>query len=164
MLEDKISDKLSQTIQICRIHADRMQDALESISHLLPITADKYLSMTNEHRAYLDQYIFRFAKLQDAIGEKLFKSVLVFVGEDTSKMSFKDILLKLSKLEIIQDTDAWLNLRELRNDASHDYPAMIDEAILSLNEIINSKDHLISYLNSCIRYLRIHDMGGLLKL
>jgi uncharacterized protein with HEPN domain len=39
-------------------------------------------------------------------------------------------------LQIIDSSDTWLSLRELRNDLAHDYPIMIDETIDKLNYLV----------------------------
>ncbi len=42
--------------------------------------------------AFCDQVVYRFSKLQDIMGAKLFKSFLLFQGENINK-PFLDILL-----------------------------------------------------------------------
>lgn len=59
-----------------------------------------------QNLAYSDQCIYRFAKLQDCMGAKLFKSILLYQGENVNK-PFLDILNQLEKLEII-DVDEWV--------------------------------------------------------
>jgi len=44
-----------------------------------------------QYLAYSDQSIYRFSKLQDCMGAKLFKSVLLYQGENVNK-PFLDIL------------------------------------------------------------------------
>jgi uncharacterized protein YutE (UPF0331/DUF86 family) len=53
----------------------------------------------------------------------------------TNKEQF-DILNTLERLQIIDSSDTWLSLRELRNDLAHDYPIMIDETIDKLNYLV----------------------------
>ena len=49
----------------------------------------------------LDQFIFRFSKLQDGIGAKLFRYILEWLYEDTSTMSIRDILYPLGTKEVV---------------------------------------------------------------
>ncbi len=72
--------------------------------------------------AFLDQMIFRFSRLQDSIGNKLITVGLLLLGEPAEEMTMLDKLHRLEKLGVIQDTDRWLNLRELRNEFTHEYP------------------------------------------
>ena len=68
----------------------------------------------------LDQFIFRFSKLQDGIGA----------------MSIRDILNRLERLNLIDDVESWVYIRELRNTVSHNYPLGTKEVVDSLNELI----------------------------
>ena len=76
----------------------------------------------------LDQFIFRFSKLQDGIGAKLFRYILEWLYEDTSTMSIRDILNRLERLNLIDDVE--------RNTVSHNYPLGTKEVVDSLNELI----------------------------
>ena len=84
----------------------------------------------------LDQFIFRFSKLQDGIGAKLFRYILEWLYEDTSTMSIRDILNRLERLNLIDDVESWVYIRELRNTVSHNYPLSTKEVVDSLNELI----------------------------
>ena len=47
----------------------------------MPLSADSFLQLNDDEIEHIDQYLFRFAKLQDAIGQRLFKSMLEYLGE-----------------------------------------------------------------------------------
>lgn len=96
--------------------------------------------------AYSDQIIYRFSKLQDSIGAKLFKSLLLYQGENTNR-PFLDILNQLERMEVI-DVDEWFEIRDLRNEIAHDYNHSDDVAINILNSIYKLKDELRDILNS----------------
>ncbi|MDA3890535.1 MAG: hypothetical protein PF517_02600 [Salinivirgaceae bacterium] len=98
------------------------------------------------------------------IGDKLFKHTLLFVKEDIKALSFIDILSKLKKLEIIEDSDTWLKLREIRNEVSHEYPIMLEEAIESLNLILSMKNELLSFFVNCVKYLKAKDSDNVLNI
>src|SRR3989337_1047363 len=70
---------------------------------------------------HIDQMVYRFSKLQDSIGERLFKSLLMFLEEDVTNKPFLDILNRLEQLEILPSKDEWLKLRKVRNELSHEY-------------------------------------------
>ncbi|MDF1883843.1 nucleotidyltransferase substrate binding protein, partial [Sulfurimonas sp. SAG-AH-194-C21] len=76
----------------------------------------------DENVKTIDAFIYRFVKLQDYIGDKLFKELLRAVAEYKENMSMLDVLDKLEKLEIIPDEDRWLDYREVRNKLTHEYP------------------------------------------
>jgi len=63
------------------------------------------------------------------MGEKLFPSVLILLGEYKSSMAFRDTLNKLERLEIIPSVAKWMEFREIRNTLTHEYPDNEDEII-----------------------------------
>jgi len=78
----------------------------------------------------VNSFLFNFSKLQDKIGAKLFKKFLYELKEiDKENMPMLDILNLLEKLQIIDDSKKWDELREIRNSLSHDYPNNIAERI-----------------------------------
>lgn len=49
----------------------------------------------------MDQFIFRFSKLQDAMGAKIFRYVLEYLDEDVSTLPMRDILNRLERFHLI---------------------------------------------------------------
>ncbi len=68
----------------------------------------------------MDQMIYRFSKLQDTMGRKLFRALLDAVGEWESTMTMIDTLNKLDKYGIL-DLALWQKLRDIRNEIAHNY-------------------------------------------
>jgi uncharacterized protein with HEPN domain len=124
------------------------------LAPLLPFTIEKADNFPDELTGHLDQYVFRFSKLQDAIGQKLFKGLLLFLGEETYNKPFLDIFNRLEQLGIIENYDLWNELRIIRNEIAHEYDENKHELIEKLNKIINSKDKLEKYLLDVIGYLK----------
>jgi uncharacterized protein with HEPN domain len=85
----------------------------------------------------IDTFIYRFSKIQDYMGEKLFPAVLDMLGEYKSSLSFKDILHKLERLEIIQSSKQWMDFRQIRNTLTHEYPENEDEIIEGIKLALN---------------------------
>ncbi len=148
------TEKLVRITDTCKLHLDRLKTAFHSVHSLLPLNREKLLEMNSTQRAFIDQYIFRFAKLQDTIGEKLFKETLNALGENTEGMTFIDIFNRLESLNIITDLERWRELRQIRNDVSHDYPIIIEETIESLNKILGKETELEIYFTSVFDYLK----------
>lgn len=103
----------------------------------------------------IDTFIFRFIKLQDYMGQKLFKRFLESIGESVEGLSFVDILDKLEKLQLISSVDRWMEIRKLRNRLTHEYPQELEEikeevefAIYLVDEIENTFENIKSYLIS----------------
>jgi len=79
----------------------------------------------------LDAFRVRFADLQDSIGNKLFRNLLKL--EDESFISMIDVLNAIEKRSIVNSTQSWREVREIRNAFSHDYPETLQEKAEALN-------------------------------
>ena len=141
---------LKETIQTTYVHFNRAKDNVEDIKKFpvnLTIYEDKEKIKT------IDAFIFRFIKLQDFMGDKLFKDILKIVGEYKDNMSLIDILDKLEKLEIIKDADNWINYRAIRNKLTHEYPDNQEEVIEGINLAIIYFEEISQVLNNIMNYI-----------
>ena len=111
-------------------HIELIKEALEVL--LLKIPIESYKNLNQLEKFALNSLIFRFSKLQDLIGVKIFRSYLEYNEFNTTEATFFDILKEIEK-EGIVDIDTWQQLREIRNKIAHDYPDEEDE----INESIN---------------------------
>lgn len=134
-------------------HNSRLNRAYSKMQSFMPLTAKSIQKLTEDEIEHIDQYLYRFAKLQDVIGEKIFPALLSFLGEDISKSSFIDIFNRLEQLEIVSDYDRWVKLRLVRNELSHEYEEEPDTNAEKLNRIFNLKTDLEKYLEDIKRYL-----------
>lgn len=89
-----------------------------------------------------DQILFRFTKLQDALGERLVPATLQQLTESFEDWPMRDRLERLEKLGYLV-VDDWLRWRELRNRLAHEYPdqpelrfAVLKAAIGAAGEIV----------------------------
>ena len=101
----------------------------------------------------VDTFIYRFIKLQDIMGEKLFKIFLDDIGEYKDNMSLLDILDKLEKFGIIEDSYQWMEYRKLRNQLTHEYPNNEDEIIEGIKIAMDSFEKIETILNNIIKYI-----------
>jgi hypothetical protein len=89
----------------------------------------------------LDQLLFRFTKLQDAMGLRLVAATLAALSEPYEDWAMIDRLNRLEKLGFVR-TDDWLSWRETRNRLAHEYPddpetrfAAIEAAVVAAGEL-----------------------------
>ena len=131
-------------------HLLRLENAFTAIEkkYSFPMTSVTFKEVLEsvEYLAYSDQIIYRFSKLQDCMGAKLFKSVLLYEGENINK-PFLDILNQLEVIEIV-NVDEWFEIRDLRNEIAHDYEDNEEIAINILNTIYILKSELKNILTS----------------
>ncbi len=145
--------RLQKIIFECHKHIEKLNTAYQKLERLLPLTETSYLNFDEDQTSYLDQFLYRFSKLQDSIGQKLFKAVLDFKKEDTTAKSFIDILNRLEQLEYLQDIDGWFELRTIRNQLAHDYEDDSEELVAIINKIFSQKTKLESYFFSITQKL-----------
>ncbi len=131
------------SLDVCMRHADRLTWAMSQLSSKFPLSPEAITGMNDTELAILDQFSTRFAKLQDAMGAKLFPSVLELTKEPGNYPAFLDKLNRLEKIGAIESADRWLTLREMRNEFAHDYPddpalqaAILNKAYLLANELL----------------------------
>ena len=83
--KQKVHDNLSESNK----HLNRLQNAIEALerNYIFPLSMENFKSILEsvEHLAYSDQIIYRFSKLQDYMGAKLFKSVLLYEGKNEKR-------------------------------------------------------------------------------
>ncbi len=140
-MNNEKSDKLNEALLLCTIHSERMNFAWGKIKTHFPLDREEYSRLKPEELSFVDQLIFRFSKMQDSMGEKLFPAILENLGENVKGLPFIDILAKLEELNIIPNTEEWMLLRETRNIVTHEYPFITDEVIEGLNLL--SKHYLL---------------------
>lgn len=136
------SDKLNEAVLLCKIHSARMSFAWEKLKMHFPLNMEKYNRLKPEELSFFDQLIFRFSKLQDSMGGRLFPAILENLGEEVKGQPFIDRLVKLEELKILPSADDWILLRETRNLVTHEYPFITDEVIQGLN-LLNRHYQLI---------------------
>jgi hypothetical protein len=134
--------KLLQALEECNKHIKRMLYAYNKMAKFMPLDAATYDNLTEEQVENIDQFIFRFAKLQDAMGERVFRSVLISLKEEIKNKPFRDLLNRLEQLGILKSKEEWLLLRKLRNDLSHEYVNESEGNALSLNLVYENTEKL----------------------
>ena len=128
-----IEKRLESYFESATRQSDILKKALKKLKN-------KEINLNDEEIVFIiDSLLFRFAKLQDFLGQKIFRAFLEYQG--LSFNSFFDILKELEKEKIL-DIDLWGSLREIRNELSHEYPDKeeIKEKIIF---IISKSDDLI---------------------
>lgn len=135
--KQEISERLQREFEICDKHILRINEALEELSSTLPLTTGSYSNLNTEEIRCLDQFIFRFSKLQDAMGAKIFRYLLEYLDEDVTALPMRDILNRLERYQFLSDANEWIYIRELRNEIAHDYPLMENDVVHILNELFS---------------------------
>ena len=131
---DAASIKLDSAFNACNKHLERMLYAKKQLSANAPFSAAFLASATPEQIASMDQFVFRFGRLQDTMGAQVFPAVLQLTGEYKPESTFIDRLNALEKFGAINSAKEWQAARYTRNKLSHDYPELVEILAETLNE------------------------------
>jgi hypothetical protein len=127
--------RLLNYVDECDRHIVKIKHALSKMKNFMPLTLSDFKSLSEDDKEHIDQLIFRYSKLQDAMGEKLFPSILKNLKEDYEHKPFRDIIDRLEKLEIIESANDWEELRKSRNVLSHEYSSEENELVININNV-----------------------------
>lgn len=137
--QDRLGDALWE--------ADRHQRTLaEALTEWDGAPAADWQSLET-HRAkvrLVDQLLFRFIKLQDAVGERLVPATLAALNEPYEDWPMRDRLNRLEKLRYL-DVDSWLGWREVRNRLAHEYPDQPELRFAALLTVIAAAHSLVGF-------------------
>ncbi len=122
---------LEDAIRQCGRHVQRMSNAMERIG--FPLTAER-LSVDDESLiTLLDQFVFRYTKLQDTLGEhvlRLFCSQVLL--EPVEDAVLADVLALLERRGYVSESQ-WREQRSMRNALTHEYPEQASWQVQTLN-------------------------------
>jgi len=158
--------RLQDAWRECQRHAYHLRRAFHLPGAILPMTGSRFEHLTDEQIQTLDQFILRFAKLQDAMGGRLYPAILDCLQEPYEGRPMIDKLNRLEKLGYIQNATLWQDVCNIRNKFSHDYPddceknaALVhvaSEAVTSLCNLLTSIENKLGQdhpeLNAALAY------------
>lgn len=140
--------KLKKYFAECDKHLQRIEEAYTDIKEMLPLSVQKYKILSKNEVRDIDQYLYRFSKLQDTLGQKVFRLLLDIYNPSNENITFIDSLNNLEKLGFLESASEWMNLREKRNKIAHQYDDEPFEMTQAINDILNQKEILKAiYLN-----------------
>ena len=127
------------------LHAERLKEVLSRLSYLLPMAEEKLLELSPPEKDMLDVLAFRFSKLQDLLGSKIFREFLESQGFITEGKSFLEILREVEREGII-DVDTWSEFRKVSNLIAHEYPLTVSERVEAINYLVEKVPVLLEVL------------------
>jgi hypothetical protein len=148
--------RLRPAIRECERHLARLHYAAEQGKGLFPLDAEAYNALSDSDIAILDQMLFRFGRLQDAIGQRLLPAILRAGQDWRDDDTFLDKLNRLEKLGVIPSASDWVQLRDLRNHAMHEYPDDPEVNAANLNKVFDGIAKLERNLLQARRFADAH--------
>lgn len=122
---------LSQAFHVCATHDDALRGALDDVGQL-QLTPDALDDLNKEERRILDQFAYRYTRLQDDMGSRLIPAVLRALGEEIAALPMLDRLDRLEQLGWLESAEEWAELRRIRNEFTHEYPEAADKRLEKL--------------------------------
>ena len=132
--------KLLKYFKECDKHIQRIEEAYEDMKNIIPLTVEQYKSLSKDEVQDIDQYIFRFSKLQDTMGDKIFKIILKQYDGHIDNITFLDVLNRLEKYCCISSAKERSYLGKLRNELAHQYDDEAQEMTQAINALLTQKE------------------------
>jgi len=135
-----LTKKLDSYFNEAKNHINKIDRAKEVLKNIMPLDIKKLSNLSETEQDKLDILAFRFAKLQDLLGDKIFKNILQYSGYNIQK-PFVEILSELER-EGFLNLNLWLELRDARNAIAHDYPEDDELKVEAINFIFENSSYL----------------------
>ena len=132
--------------------ARRLSVSLSRLAGYLPVTATTISADDEEFMERLDAFRVRYGDLQDCLGNKIFRNVLL--AEDEESVNMADTLNRMEKRGILSSADAWRNMRAIRNAFAHDYPEAEEERAEAINLAWQTAGELLAIVENVQDYCR----------
>lgn len=149
--------RLKTYLLISDKHLLRLRSSLKALSPIIPLDTERYKALNEQDISYIDQMSYRFGKLQDVTGRML-RVLLIILGEDIENAPFIDVLNRAEKLNIIDDAQEWLMLRELRNILTHEYSEDEEEIVNGINKLFEISKRLCEIYEKIREYIKKSDL------
>ncbi len=132
-MNDEIQSKIESAVKENEAHQKRIERAVDLLKELFPTEVSTFGTFSETEIEHVDQFIYRFSKMQDSLGTRLIPAIYSLLEGDGAPRPFLDILNRLEKLKIIDSVDDWQFFRNLRNNLAHDYPESLAQTVETLN-------------------------------
>ncbi len=116
----------------------------------MPVTTTTLASKDEDLLESLDAFRVRYGDLQDCLGGKVFRNLLL--AEDEEPINMADILNRMEKRGILDSADFWRKLREIRNAFAHDYPEAEQDRCEAINLAWTTAKDLLQIAESVRSY------------
>ena len=135
-----LRDRIFLSFQEAEKHLHRLKKIKGELKPYFPLTPSTFDQLSPDLEDKIDVLIFRFSRLQDFLGRKLFRNVLAYGGFSVER-PFVEILAELERSGILE-VSKWAELRDARNQIAHYYPENSGELTEAVNFIYKNVDYL----------------------
>ncbi len=128
---------IQSSLKECTSHIEKIERSKKLLQDTFPLSVEQFEKLNEEKIEHIDQLIYRFIKLQDSMGTRLFPSLYSHIEKDDTPKPFLSILRRLEQLSVLSSADDWQFFRNLRNNLAHDYPESVRQTVDTLNTLYN---------------------------
>ena len=123
--------RLGDLLNECDLHLLALREAMARCPQ--PLTEDHFAIRDSALVAALDQFSYRFTKLQDVMSVQLFRRfALDVLHEPVESLPIIDILNLLERYGYLPSVVRWQEIREIRNQITHEYRLEPSDLIVTL--------------------------------
>jgi hypothetical protein len=143
-------ERLTNYFNEAKKHIAKIESVKRALDNVMPLDIESFYKLLETEQDKLDVLVFRFSKLQDLLGRKIFRAILEYSGFDIN-ISFVKILSELEK-ESLLDVNRWVSLRDVRNAIAHEYPNEEENMIEEINFIYKEVWYLVDVTQKLEEY------------
>ena len=149
---------LAHARDTCLGHAEALREALADL-HLRQLLEQDFVHPRKDDRRLLDQFAYRYTRLQDDMGARLVPAILRALQEDIAALSVADRLNRLEQLGWLASAAQWAELRRIRNAFAHDYPetfaqrhAQLQVAMAAAAQVLDVLDTFVPRIQQLLHH------------
>ena len=125
-------------------HLQRMREYLaystQRVQRILPINNWRALHL--EQHETLAAFRIRFSEFQEHLGKTM---RAVAIEEEVEVERFGSVLAYMEKLGVLESTERWKIIRELRNAVNHEYEEDADRLTQFFTEMVKATPELVEH-------------------
>ena len=141
---------LAEQLELCRRAADALKYSWDKID------PERIGEPEPERQETLEALTARFARLEDILIKRVFRAVVAVELADADRLL--DVLDLMERLGLIQSTEQWIELKELRNAIVHEYE--MDDLPALQRRVYRAVPVLLQSLEAASRYAAGQDAGA----
>jgi hypothetical protein len=126
---------IDSAIRECDTHVRRLERSVSLLESFFPLTEKALKELSEERIEHIDQFIYRFTRLQDSMGSRLLPALYSWLEDSREPVPQIDRLNRLEQLGVLESVERWRFFRNLRNSLAHDYPESIGQTVRTLNTL-----------------------------
>lgn len=154
MSAERTAQLLAQNVAAAAAVARRLVETREDLGARFPMDADAIDRLGRVERREVDGLLKQVENLQDTLGGRVFRGILLAGDEDVAGLTPRDVANRMAALGVIVDAAAWRRLNDLRNRLAHEYPLDRARQTLLVNDAFAAIAPLLETLARVEAYVR----------